>query len=430
MHLKTFDRKSAGKMLAHYSRNIGPRDHIDQNLPSYNLAPTYDRGIHGRFKDLTKDLELGPRSKPLADFVLTLPRDFPVERQREFFEAAYDFLENEVGKENVVCGAVHLDEPKARPHMHFAFVPRIDTPEMTNDKSRPLLWTEKDQAKNPEHVAGTQKTDSKGTPRWERVPRLDDAGNPVLRHTAVASKMFSRARLKEIHPALEAHLCKELGVEKVGILLDDDDERKKYSALDHDDFVKVTAAKAKAEAEAERAKAYAAEAQDRLESVQHREREAKEKGEELTTRVEQGKVETARARDRTRELEGELERERARNRELADGARDLAVEVGELRGHVERLEAVLRRAVAAIRRVPAAMEMARQTLPDGFKQALKSFEAGMRALEMETDHGIEYTEPEQSKEWGLDELMNDIPSEGIYEHGDFGNHGIDLDFDL
>lgn len=377
MHLKTFDKSAVGKMLSHYSRNIGERAHIDKDLPCYNIAPHFDRGIHGRYRDLIKDIELGPRSKPLADFVLTLPRDFPMERQREFFEAAYEFLEKEVGRENVICGTVHLDEPKARPHMHFAFVPRVDTPEMTNDKSRPLLWTKADERKNPEHIAGTQKLDSRGTPRWERVPRLDDSGNPIMRHTAVASKMFSRSRLKEIHPALEAHLCQALGMEKVGILLDDDDDRKKWSALDHDDFVKVTSAKAEAEQQTEQAKAEATAARARLEEVQGRELEAQEKHQELKTRVEQGKGETARARARTGELEQEVEK---------------------AQGNVERLEAALRRVVAAVRRVPAALEMAAQALPEGFVKAIKSFEDGLKAREPEP-------EPAPEQEWSLDDMI-------------------------
>lgn len=387
MHLRTFDKSSVGKMLSHYSRNIGERAHIDKDLPTYNLAPTFDRGIHGRYRDLIKGIELGPRSKPLADFILTLPRDFPMERQREFFEAAYDFLEKEVGKENVICGAVHLDEPKARPHMHFAFVARIDVPEMTNDKTRPLLWTKADEKKNPEHVAGTQKRDSKGTPRWERVPRLDADGNPIMRHTAVTSKMFNRTRLREIHPALEAYLCQALNMEKVGVMLDDDDERKKWSSLDHDDFVKVTSAKAKAERQAEQAKADAAAAQERLEGVQGRELEAQEKHQELKSRVEQGKGETAEARTRTGELERKVE---------------------QAQGNVSRLETRLRRVAAALRRVPAALEMAAHALPEGFIKAIKSFEDGLKAREPEP-------EPAPEQEWGLDELMEN------YSEGDFGN---------
>lgn len=399
MHLKTFDKSAVGKMLSHYSRNIGERAHIDRDLPCYNLAPHFDRGIHGRYRDLIKDIELGPRSKPLADFVLTLPREFPMERQREFFEAAYGFLEKEVGRENVICGTVHLDEPKARPHMHFAFVPRVDTPEMTNDKTRPLLWTKADEKKNPEHIAGTQKLDSRGTPRWERVPRLDDNGNPIMRHTAVASKMFSRSRLKEIHPALEAHLCQALGMEKVGIMLDDDDERKKWSSLDHDDFVKVTAAKAKAEQQTEQAKVDAAAAQTRLEGVQGRELEAQEKHQELKTRVEQGKSETAQARTRTGELEREVEK---------------------ARGNVECLETRLRRVVAALRRVPAALEMAVHALPEGFTQAIKSFEDGLKAVEPEPEQ-----EPEQ--EWSIDDMIDNYSEDDFYGNYRSARTGQDLD---
>lgn len=403
MHLRTFDKSSVGKMLSHYARNIGPREHIDKDLPTYNLAPTFDRGIHGRYRDLIKDIELGPRSKPLADFILTLPRDFPMERQREFFEAAYDFLEKEVGKDNVICGAVHLDEPKARPHMHFAFVARIDVPEMTNDKSRPLLWTKADERKNPEHVAGTQKLDSKGTPRWERVPRLDENGNPIMRHTAVTSKMFNRTRLREIHPALEAYLCQALNMEKVGVVLDDDDERKKWSALDHDDFVKVTAAKAKAEQETEQAKAEAAVAMDRLESVQGQELEAQEKGQELEARAQQGAGETAQARARTCELESKVK---------------------QARGHVSGLETRLRRVVAALRRVPAALEMAAQKLPEGFLQAIKGFEDGMKVVESEPE-----PEPEPEREWTLDEIMENY-SEGDYGDGSYRGSRPGQDLDL
>lgn len=399
MHLRTFDKSSVGKMLSHYARNIGPREHIDKDLPTYNLAPTFDRGIHGRYRDLIKDIELGPRSKPLADFILTLPRDFPMERQREFFEAAYDFLEKEVGKDNVVCGAVHLDEPKARPHMHFAFVARIDVPEMTNDKTRPLLWTKADERKNPEHVAGTQKLDSKGTPRWERVPRLDENGNPIMRHTAVTSKMFNRTRLKELHPALEAYLCQALNMEKVGVVLDDDDERKKWSSLDHDDFVKVTAAKAKAEQQAEQAKAEAAAAQQRLEGVQGKELEAQEKGQELETRAQQGAGETAAARARTGELEREVEK---------------------AQGNVERLETRLRRVVAALRRVPAALEMAAHALPEGFIKAIKSFEDGLKAMEPERE-----PEPE---EWTLDDMIENYSEDDF--SGDYRGTRAEQDIDL
>lgn len=43
------------------------------------------------------------------------------EEQRRFFEEAYRFMCNRVGRENVLYGIVHLDE--STPHMHFGFCP-------------------------------------------------------------------------------------------------------------------------------------------------------------------------------------------------------------------------------------------------------------------------------------------------------------------
>ena len=44
MHLATYSNRDAGRMLAHYERSIGERDHIDMDLPVYNLAPEHDGG--------------------------------------------------------------------------------------------------------------------------------------------------------------------------------------------------------------------------------------------------------------------------------------------------------------------------------------------------------------------------------------------------
>ena len=44
-----------------------------------------------------------------------------VEEQREYFDYAYRFFENNFKKENIISAVVHLDE--ATPHMHLCFVP-------------------------------------------------------------------------------------------------------------------------------------------------------------------------------------------------------------------------------------------------------------------------------------------------------------------
>lgn len=221
------------------------------------------------------------------------------------------------------------------------------------------------------------------------MPKLDENGQPVMRHTATASKMFSKARLTALHPKMEQELCRVLGMEKVGIILDEDDERKRFSRMDHETFVKVTAAEEKAKAG--------------LESVQGQQRAAEEKGQELTARAEQGTNQTAAARARTAELEREVKR---------------------AQGNVSRLETTLRRVVAALRRVPAALEMAAQALPEGFIQAIKSFEDGLKAVEPEPE-----PEPEPEHEWTLDELMENY-SEGDYSYGDYRGSCPGQDIDL
>lgn len=279
MHMETYSPADAGRLLAHYDRRIGARDHIDPDGRIYNAAPIIG-DIRARYGRLVDGLEIGSKTKPLADLIVTMPKGYDA-NQEAFFRAAYEALEERVGRWRVVCAYVHLDEPQAQPHMHFAFVPVVETPVMTNDKTQPLLYTAKDEAKNPEHRAGTQKHDSKGTPRWKRVPLLDGQGNQVMRRTATASKLFTQADMRQLHPWMEAQMCKRLGVERVGIQLDNGDKERKLSRLAHEDYVEVTAARdrikaetAAKEAEAEELARQIAESVTRLEEHRRREGEA------------------------------------------------------------------------------------------------------------------------------------------------------------
>lgn len=60
----------------------------------------------------------------LFDWVVTLPKDCPPERSREFFEAVAEFMEERYGKGNVLGCYVHMDE--AQPHAHVPILPMID----------------------------------------------------------------------------------------------------------------------------------------------------------------------------------------------------------------------------------------------------------------------------------------------------------------
>lgn len=353
MHLATYSKGDAGRMLAHYDRSIGERDHIDRDGIVYNLAPEFEGGVQARFRTLCAGLEIGAKTKPLADWVITKPEGYHGDT-REFFRAVYGFMAEKVGEDRIVCAYVHLDEPGAEPHMHFAFVPVVETAVMTNDKSQPLRWTKKDEEKNAAHKAGEEKRDSKGTVRYKRVPLLGEDGKPVVRRTATASKLFTKADMAEIHPAIEKHLCAVLGVERVGIQLDEKDREQKakktLSKLDHEEYVAVTR-------EIERAGREVAELSERSECLRQeveeleplavtfgesvrtlykargdgsreRELEAEESG------LRSGIVELERQVQEARSRAGQLERDIER---LGMGVRDAGERCERARGRVARL---------------------------------------------------------------------------------------------
>lgn len=425
MHLATYSKGDAGKMLAHYDRSIGERDHIDRDGVVYNLAPEFEGGVQARFRTLCAGIEIGAKTKPLADWVITKPEGYHGDT-RDFFKSVYDFMAEMVGEERIVCAYVHMDEPGAEPHMHFAFVPVVETAVMTNDKSQPLRWTKKDEEKNPAHKAGEVKKDSKGTDRYKRVPLLGEDGRPVMRRTATASKLFTKADMAEIHPAIEKHLCKALGVERVGMLLDEKDREQKakktLSKLDHEEYVAVTN-------EIERAWREVAELSERSECLRQeveeleplavsfvesagvlvesagavishlgdgsREREAVGYGQQLGSRVEELEQQVRAARSRA----GELERG---NQRLGDRLRDVRGRHSRLRERFEGLERRLGGVLAGMRSIPDtlsewAQDMARRLgkrvySPNSLSAMREQVESASKQLDMGVSHGRQKTE--------------------------------------
>ena len=61
--------------------------------------------------------------------------DIP-EKVKTFFNDSYEFLENLVGKENIIYAEIHYDEDT--PHMHFYFLPVV------NQVRRKVFETDKD----------------------------------------------------------------------------------------------------------------------------------------------------------------------------------------------------------------------------------------------------------------------------------------------
>lgn len=418
MHLATYSKGDAGKMLAHYDRSIGERDHIDRDGVVYNLAPEFEGGVQARFRTLCAGIEIGAKTKPLADWVITKPEGYHGDT-RDFFKSVYDFMAEMVGEERIVCAYVHMDEPGAEPHMHFAFVPVVETAVMTNDKSQPLRWTKKDEEKNPAHKAGEVKKDSKGTDRYKRVPLLGEDGKPVMRRTATASKLFTKVDMAEIHPAIEKHLCKALGVERVGMLLDEKDREQKakktLSKLDHEEYVAVTN-------EIERAGREVAELSERSECLRQEVEEleplavsfvesagavishlgdgSKERGLETEeSSLESGIGELERQVQEARSRAGELERGNGR---LAERLRDVRGRHSSLRERFEGLERRLEGVMAGMRSIPDtlsewAQDMARRLgkrvySPNSLSAVREQVESASKQLDTGVSHGRQKTE--------------------------------------
>lgn len=127
-HKEKFTRGQIGQMCGHYDRTKKDGENIDPSLTknNYNLAaddqplPQLEK-IHQRLAEVPhrerKDLNV------MVSWIITAPKDLPEREHRQFFESCYDFCRERYGAMNVISAYVHVDEPNAQPHMHFAFVP-------------------------------------------------------------------------------------------------------------------------------------------------------------------------------------------------------------------------------------------------------------------------------------------------------------------
>lgn len=381
MHLETYAAADARKLCGHYDRwggdlkKAAKREQIEPSLTrlNYDLAPSkgmpleqYCAGRIAYYKGL--GAKLTEHSRPICDMIVTLPKQLPDERAAEFFEACYAYLLEQMGgrEEDVICAAIHLDEPRAQPHMHFCFVQATSKPKMTNDKSQPLKWTKADEKRNEKHKAGTQKKDSKGTPKYKRVPVLDANGKPVMAWSLSPSAVWSWAKLLTFHKDMDKAVGAKLGMPNgCGLRLDENDARAKLSELDHDEYERVTKAKAAAEREA-------AEAERAAEVAKAEERAAAERLECVRQAEQAGPVELARAATdgnaaaeqraeeaEARRLDGEIKAAETRVRDLEEARERAAGRVRAIRagrdGLARRLDAAARDVQRAGRALLAAL---------------------------------------------------------------------------
>lgn len=309
MHVEKYKGAGVAPVSNHNARVYESRGYRRENIDSslsgenYRLGP--DRGpakewVNARVAAL--GLKRRPRSDAvlMCEWVVTLPES---ERggEREFFEAAYSAMAARYGADNVVSCWVHRDEPGARPHMHFDWVP------VTRDG------------------------------------RLS------------AKEVLSRKELLAVHRDLGRELSQALGHEVHLLLPSEERGRRELSRLNDRQYRDAMAERERASAMAASAseRAAAAEgarraaeeaqraAQDRLECLQAAERDAESLAQEGLGGLRQvareggwaGGREQA-ARERNQELRGRLASLEGERREL--GERVAALEA-EAQGAGERL---------------------------------------------------------------------------------------------
>lgn len=120
-------------MIRHNERTLPPpRDgHIDAERASdnYYIPLGSDREVghaYDAYKARLSAVKHMDRKDVvhMASWVVTLPKD--ADNADAFFASVTEFLCDRYGRENAISAIVHGDEPNARPHLHYLFMPIKD----------------------------------------------------------------------------------------------------------------------------------------------------------------------------------------------------------------------------------------------------------------------------------------------------------------
>ena len=129
MHVEKYTKDAVRHLLQHYSReakNYSNKD-IDKERTAHNYNLCERENDFEYYKQRLSEVKCQNRAdvKTLCDWVITLPKDlFSDEEERCFFKAAYDFMKDRYGEDNIISAWVHCDEA-GQHHMHFAFIPIV-----------------------------------------------------------------------------------------------------------------------------------------------------------------------------------------------------------------------------------------------------------------------------------------------------------------
>lgn len=127
------------------------RSHLNYHL----VAPQqkYYAEIQSRIEKAQREnpkCKVRKDSIKFIDTIVTATPEFLAEMSpeqvRRYFQRALEFLEREVGKDNIFSAVVHMDE--RNPHMHLCFVPltkdnRLSAKEVMGNRNKLIEWQDK-----------------------------------------------------------------------------------------------------------------------------------------------------------------------------------------------------------------------------------------------------------------------------------------------
>lgn len=142
-NFQKYTMAAVGHMFNHYGRATGDnvqrgnekidpnKTHLNYDLHTGKTADGDKNDWHEQVERLNKRLsevrhmDLSKRKdiNVIADLIVTLPQDVPLEKSKEFFKAVYDFACERYGKDNIISAWVHVDE--TTPHIHIPIVPTV-----------------------------------------------------------------------------------------------------------------------------------------------------------------------------------------------------------------------------------------------------------------------------------------------------------------
>ena len=126
--MKKFTLQATRNILRHNERTIQNPSNTDidsaKTISNYALHPERNMSSYKYFLERKSQIYCYNRDdvKVTAGWIVTQPTDFPKEKQRIFFEAVYNFLNDRYGEENCIQAIVHRDE-SGQPHLHYMFIP-------------------------------------------------------------------------------------------------------------------------------------------------------------------------------------------------------------------------------------------------------------------------------------------------------------------